>query len=58
VISRVNDSNEWVAPVVTEVTPFKSFYPAEEKHQKYIMKFPEGYTCHFRRNFNLGEHST
>jgi methionine-S-sulfoxide reductase len=58
VISSVNDSNEWIAPVVTEVTPFKSFYPAEEKHQKYIMKFPEGYTCHFRRNFNLGEHST
>ena len=58
VISSVNDSNEWIAPVVTEVTPFNNFYPAEEKHQKYIMKFPEGYTCHFRRNFNLGEHST
>ena len=57
VISSVNDSNEWIAPVVTEVTPFNNFYPAEEKHQKYIMKFPEGYTCHFRRNFNLGEHS-
>jgi methionine-S-sulfoxide reductase len=58
VISSVNDSNEWIAPVVTELTPFNNFYPAEEKHQKYIMKFPEGYTCHFRRNFNLGEHST
>ena len=58
VISSVNDSNEWIAPVVTEVTPFNNFYPAEEKHQKYIMKFPEGYTCHFRRNFNLGEQST
>jgi len=55
VVSAVNDSNEWKAPVVTEITPFKNFYPAEEKHQKYIMKFPEGYTCHFRRNFNLGE---
>lgn len=55
VIKAVNDSGEWNAPVVTEVVPFKNFYPAEEKHQKYIMKFPDGYTCHFRRNFNLGE---
>jgi methionine-S-sulfoxide reductase len=55
VINAVNDSNEWKAPVVTEITPFKNFYPAEEKHQKYIMNFPEGYTCHFRRDFKLGE---
>ncbi|NCA27142.1 MAG: peptide-methionine (S)-S-oxide reductase [Methylophilaceae bacterium] len=55
VIATVDTSNEWQAPVVTEVTAFKAFYPAEEKHQQYLMKVPEGYTCHFRRSFKLGE---
>lgn len=55
VIKTVNDSGEWPSPIVTELVAFKAFYPAEEKHQKYIMKFPDGYTCHFRRNLNLGE---
>ena len=57
VMQAVNASGEWKAPVVTELVPFKAFYPAEEKHQKYILKYPDGYTCHFRRDFNLGEPS-
>jgi peptide-methionine (S)-S-oxide reductase len=57
VMQAVNASGEWQAPVVTELVPFKAFYPAEEKHQKYILKYPDGYTCHFRRNFKLGEPS-
>ena len=55
VMSIVNDSGQWGSSLVTELVPFKVFYPAEEKHQKYIMKFPDGYTCHYRRNFNFGE---
>ncbi len=55
VITQVEKSRLWQAPIVTEVTPFKSFYPAEEKHQKYLMKVPDGYTCHFRRDFDFGE---
>ena len=55
VIDLVDASGLWGAPVVTALEPFKAFYPAEEKHQKYIMKFPDGYTCHFRRNFEFGE---
>jgi len=54
VIAQVEKSGLWQAPIVTEVTPFKSFYPAEEKHQKYLMKVPDGYTCHFRRDFDFG----
>lgn len=57
VMQAVNASGEWQAAVVTELVPFKAFYPAEEKHQKYILKYPDGYTCHFRRNFKLGEPS-
>ncbi len=55
VITQVEKSRLWQAPIVTEVTPFKNFYPAEEKHQKYLMKVPDGYTCHFRRDFDFGE---
>lgn len=55
VIAQVEQSGLWQAPIVTEVTPFKNFYPAEEKHQKYLMKVPDGYTCHFRRNFDFGK---
>lgn len=55
VIIQVEKSGLWQAPIVTEVTPFKNFYPAEEKHQKYLIKVPDGYTCHFRRDFDFGE---
>ncbi len=55
VIAAVNASNQWGAPVVTQLSSFNGFYPAEEKHQKYLMKVPDGYTCHFRRNADLGE---
>ncbi|MBQ6073800.1 MAG: peptide-methionine (S)-S-oxide reductase MsrA [Bacteroidales bacterium] len=33
------------APVVVEVAPLQNFYPAEEYHQDYLDKNPEGY-CH------------
>ena len=36
VIDKVNESGDWGSPLVTELTPFNNFYPAEEKHQKYI----------------------
>ncbi len=55
VIKSVNQSAEWGAPAVTELVPFQAFYPAEEKHQQYLMKYPDGYTCHYRRNLVLGE---
>jgi hypothetical protein len=41
--------------VVTEVVPFKEFYRAEEYHQKYLVKHPQGYTCHLMRRMQLGE---
>ena len=57
VIKQVDTSGDWSSPVITEITPFEAFYPAEQKHQKYIMQVPDGYTCHFRRNFDLGENA-
>lgn len=34
--------------IVTEIEPLKNFYAAEEYHQKYLVKNPEGY-CHIPR---------
>ena len=55
VITSVEDSGELDAKVVTEVVPFKLFYRAEEYHQKYLIKHPHGYTCHYMRRLGLGE---
>lgn len=55
VIRTVDASGEWKAKVVTEVAPFREFWRAEEYHQQYLIKHPNGYTCHFNRHFRLGE---
>jgi peptide methionine sulfoxide reductase msrA/msrB len=46
----VDKSGKWPAPVVTEIVPAGKFYPAEDYHQNYLRKHPEGYTCHFLRD--------
>ncbi len=46
----VEKSGKWPRPIVTEIAPAKSFYPAEEYHQDYLRKNPGGYSCHFLRN--------
>jgi methionine-S-sulfoxide reductase len=55
VIQTIDASGEWQAPVVTEVVPFVAFYRGETYHQKYLVKHPMGYTCHFMRDLKLGE---
>jgi peptide-methionine (S)-S-oxide reductase len=35
-IGELNAAKIWKAPIVTEVTPFKAFYPAEDYHQEYF----------------------
>lgn len=58
VIMTVDASGEWQAKVVTEVVPFREFYRAEGYHQKYLIKHPHGYTCHYVRRLDLGESSS
>ena len=42
--------------LVTEVVLFsKESCRAEEFHQNYLVKHPDGYTCHFVRRLDLGE---
>ncbi|GGG90348.1 peptide methionine sulfoxide reductase MsrA [Parapedobacter pyrenivorans] len=49
VIAIVNQSNRWDGKVVTTLEPYTKFWPAEEYHQDYLVKNPNGYTCHFER---------
>jgi peptide-methionine (S)-S-oxide reductase len=37
-IKELNSAKIWNAPIVTEVTPFISFYPAEDYHQNYFQQ--------------------
>jgi len=49
IIGIVNDSGRWPSSVVTTLEPFTKFWAAEEYHQDYLIKNPNGYTCHFER---------
>jgi peptide methionine sulfoxide reductase msrA/msrB len=46
----VDRSKKWKSPIITEVVPATRFFPAEEYHQKYLEKNPNGYTCHYLRD--------
>lgn len=48
-IADVDASGLWPGRVVTEVEPVGDFWQAEEEHQDYLVKHPNGYTCHFPR---------
>ena len=48
-ISIVNASGRWKNPVVTTLERLHTFYPAEDYHQDYLQKNPDGYTCHYVR---------
>jgi peptide methionine sulfoxide reductase msrA/msrB len=50
VLREVDESGKWDAPVVTRIVTAGPFYPAEEDHQDYLQKHPDGYTCHFLRD--------
>lgn len=45
VIKEVESAKIWDAPIVTEVTPFKTFYRAEDYHQEYFAQNPDQPYC-------------
>jgi peptide-methionine (S)-S-oxide reductase len=49
VIKIVNESKRWDGEVVTTLEPIATFWPAEPEHQDYLVRNPNGYTCHFER---------
>jgi peptide-methionine (S)-S-oxide reductase len=48
-IADVDASDLWPGKVVTEVTSAGDFWEAEPEHQDYLVRYPDGYTCHFVR---------
>ena len=48
-IADVDRSGRWPGPVVTEVEPASDFWEAEPEHQDYLLRIPNGYTCHWVR---------
>ena len=48
-INELNEAKIYKAPIVTEVVPAGPFWVAEEYHQDYLHKYPDGYTCHWVR---------
>ena len=53
-IADVNASGLWPGKVVTEVKEVGDFWEAEPEHQDYLLRYPNGYTCHYvRPNWKL-----
>lgn len=48
-ITEMEASKKWPGPIVTEVVPAGDFWDAEAEHQDYLIKHPNGYTCHYIR---------
>lgn len=53
VVQLVDRAKKWPKPVVTKVEAATTFFPAEEYHQKYLVKNPHGYNDHYLRNFQF-----
>ena len=49
IIGQVDASQRWPGPVATKVFPVSDFWEAEPEHQDYLLRYPNGYTCHFPR---------
>ncbi len=45
VITEFESTKIWNAPIVTEVTPFRAIYPAEDEHQEYFRHNPDQPYC-------------
>lgn len=50
IIAEIDASGRWPGKVATRIEPAGPWWDAEEYHQDYLEKYPEGYTCHFIRS--------
>ncbi len=50
IIKKANESGVFDKPIVTELISAGKFYNAEDYHQDYLDKNPNGYTCHYIRD--------
>ena len=47
--ANVENSKKWKKTIVTAIVPATEFFSAEDYHQDYLQKNPNGYTCHYWR---------
>jgi peptide-methionine (S)-S-oxide reductase len=43
--AEIDGARLWRSPIVTEIVPFRAFYPAEEYHRDYYRRNPERSYC-------------
>lgn len=53
VIAAVEKSGKWHKPIVTKVEAATTFVRAEDYHQDYLIKHPNGYNDHYLRDFDF-----
>ncbi len=51
--ARVEKSGRWGRPIVTRIEPATTWVRAEEYHQDYLIKHPDGYNDHWLRDFDF-----
>jgi peptide methionine sulfoxide reductase msrA/msrB len=51
--AKVDQSGKWKRPVVTRIEPATTFVRAEDYHQDYLVKHPDGYNDHYLRSFDF-----
>lgn len=51
--ARVDKAGKWRRPVVTAIEPATTWVRAEEYHQDYLIKHPDGYNDHWLRDFDF-----
>ncbi|MGK0363079.1 MAG: peptide-methionine (S)-S-oxide reductase [Saprospiraceae bacterium] len=49
VIKIIDASGRWGEKTATTLEPFTKFWAAEPNHQDYLVRNPNGYTCHSER---------
>lgn len=52
-MKKVEQSKAWKAPLTTELAAAGPFFEAEEEHQKYLLRNPNGYDNHYLRNISF-----
>lgn len=52
-MEKVRKSKAWKKALTTELSEAKKFWPAEEYHQKYLVKNPGGYDNHYLRHISF-----
>ncbi len=52
-IKKINQMKVWKKSIVTQITSAGPWAKAEDYHQDYLQKNPQGYTCHFERKIDL-----